>query len=208
MSGGLLAGLAAGLPWTLGVTAGSLLIGAVLGVPLCAARRSRRALPRLAAGLAVLAVRAVPPLLWLLLAHLLTGAATPAALVGLALVVGAGMAEVYGRALAAVPAGQREAAAALGLAPPALRRDVLAPQMLPAVLPGAAALAAALLRDSAIAALIGGGGVAAAAGAAARSGVAPFTAFTSAGAAYLALGLGLAALAWRAARRLLAAAAR
>lgn len=208
MTDGLLAGLAAGLPWTLGVTALAFLIGALLGLPLCAGRMSRRPPLRFAAGLVILALRAVPPLLWLLLARLATGAPTPAALLGLGLVAAAGMAEVYRRALGAVPAGQREAAAALGLAPRDRWQDVLAPQMLPALLPGAAALAGALLRDSAVAALVGGGGLAAVAGAAVRSGTGPLAAFSAAGALYLALGLAVTALAWRVARHLRAAAAR
>ena len=214
MTGSLLAALASGLPWSLGVATLSWLAGAVLGLGLCALRLSRVPLPRLLAGLVILLLRAVPPLLWLLLAAAVAAAADlpiapwAAAVAGLGLVAAAEMAEIYRRALSAVAAAQWEAAAALGLPRHSRIRDVMAPQLLAAALPAAAGLAAGLLRDSAIASLLGVGGIAAEADRAARGGASPLASFAAAGALYLVLGLAVAAVGRRAALHLRAAAAR
>lgn len=55
--------------------------------------------------------------------------------VGLCLNESAYMAEIIRGAAAAIPRGQREAAAALGMTPAQVRRRVLAPQILPVVIP-------------------------------------------------------------------------
>ena len=210
----MLSALLAGLAWTLGLAALSFLAGAVLGLGLCALRLSRRPPLRLLAGLVILVLRAVPPLLWLLLAVVGSGATGlplgpfAAAVLALALVAAAGMAEIYRRALASVEAGQGDAATVLGLPPRSRFRDVLAPQLLRAALPPAAGLAAALLRDSAIASLVGAGGIAAEAARAAGTGSAPLATFAAAGALYLALGLAVTVAARGAALRLRAGAAR
>ncbi len=213
MTGDLLPALAAGLPWTLVVTALSFLSGAVLGLGLCMLRLSRVPLLRGLAGLSVLIIRAVPPLLWLLL--LAAGARSAGlglaplatSVLGLGLVAAADMADLYRGALASVRGGEWEAATALGLPLRSRLRDVAAPRLMRVAARPAAAVAARLLRDSTIASLIGAGGIAAEADRAARAGAVPLTAFAAAGALYLALTLPVTAAARRAALRLPARAA-
>ncbi len=54
-----------GLGWTVGLTAGAFIVGAILGVPLLAARQSRLLPLRYIAMFTIQIVRAIPPILWL-----------------------------------------------------------------------------------------------------------------------------------------------
>ena len=208
----LLAGLLVALPTTLALTALALLIGAALGSGLCAARLSRVPILRRGAAALILAVRLVPPLLWLLLVfHLLgsphaAGAFAGAAL-GLGLIAAARLAEAGRHALSVVEAGQWEAVAALHLPARSVALEVLGPQLLRAAWPALAAEAVVLLRDSTLASLVGVGEIAAAAHEAVPR-VPAGVAVLAAAALYLAMELPLAILARRAAPSLRAGAAR
>jgi polar amino acid transport system permease protein len=65
MSAADLIPLLRGLFWTIPLTAGAFLIGAVFGVPLLVARRSRYRLVCFLAMVIIQIVRSIPPILWL-----------------------------------------------------------------------------------------------------------------------------------------------
>lgn len=196
MTGGILAALAAGFPWAVALTASAFAMGAVLGAGLCALRVSSVPLLRVPAAAVTLALQSIPPILWLFLVVLTRGtgivAVGPfaAAAIGLALITGANMAEIYRGALAAIHPGQREAAAMLGLPARSRMVDVIGPQLLRAALPSAAGLALGLLKDTAVASTIGVGEIAFQ-DASQRTAQGP-GAFAVAGALYIALSLPIA----------------
>ncbi len=196
MTGGILAALAAGFPWAVALTASAFAMGAVLGAGLCALRVSSVPLLRVPAAVVTLALQSIPPILWLFLVVLTRGtgivAVGPfaAAAIGLALITGANMAEIYRGALAAIHPGQREAAAMLSLPARSRMVDVIGPQLLRVALPSAAGLALGLLKDTAVASTIGVGEIAFQ-DASQRSAHGP-GAFAVAGALYIALSLPIA----------------
>ena len=217
MTGGLAATLPAAvlgaLPTTLALTALALVFGAVLGSGLCAARLSRLPVLRRGAAALILAVRLVPPLLWLLLVFHAFGApraagAFAAAALGLGVVAAARLADTGRHALATISAGQWEAAAALHLSVRSVALDIVGPQLLRALWPALAAEAVVLLRDSTLASLVGVGDIAFVAQSTAQQGPGGLAALGAAAALYLALDLPLAVLSRRAAPRLRAGAAR
>lgn len=156
-----LAVVAAGAPWTIALTVSSFATGAILGLPLCLMLLSAWKPLQWLARFIILTMRSVPPIVWLFLiffgfgSGLLAISPFEAAWIGLGLIVAANMAEVYRGAFAAIPAGEREAAIALGL--PLRHRflDVIAPQLVRIALPSAATYAISLLKDTAIASTIG-----------------------------------------------------
>ncbi|WP_413868743.1 amino acid ABC transporter permease [Albidovulum sp.] len=153
--------LVTGVPMTLILTFGALLIGVVLGVPICMARQSRHGvLSRLAAAL-IVAIRSVPPLVWLFLVYFGLGSGilrmSPlvAALSGLGLITAVNMAEIYRGSLAAIHSGQWEASQALGLPRWSRLVEIIGPQVARISLPAVATYAIGLLKDSAVASIIG-----------------------------------------------------
>ena len=153
--------LISGLPWTLSVTAGAFVIGAVLGLPVMLAEESTCAPLRLIARAYVNLVRAVPPIVWLFIVYFGVGSEllrlTPfgAALIGLGLISSAHLAEIYRGGMISIGKGQREAAAALNLGPVYSFIDIMAPQAIRVALPPSAGYAIGLLKDSAISSAIG-----------------------------------------------------
>ncbi|MEK6345985.1 MAG: amino acid ABC transporter permease [Burkholderia sp.] len=153
--------LLGGIPWTLAITLSSFTAGALIGLPLCAMKRSRLLLVRAAASAIVLTCRSVPPIVWLFFVFfgigngLISMSPFTAATIGLGLVTGANMAEIYRGALTAIHAGQFEACRALNLSRLQQFRDVILPQMARIALPSAATYLIGLLKDSAIASTIG-----------------------------------------------------
>jgi polar amino acid transport system permease protein len=150
-----------GVPWTLALTTLSFLLGALLGLPLCALRVSRSpALQTISIGI-ILVLRSVPPIVWLFLIFFGIGSGyvqlSPftSATVGLALITAANMAEIYRGALAGVHHGQTEAAIALGFTVRHRLTDIIGPQMFRIALPSSATFAIGLLKDTAVASLIG-----------------------------------------------------
>ncbi|NBA94895.1 amino acid ABC transporter permease [Pseudomonas sp. R5(2019)] len=161
----ILALLARGVPWTIAVTLGALMIGVVLGFPLCALRMSEARLGRVLATALILTLRSIPPIVWLFFIFFgIGGGLIPlspfaAAVIGLGLVTAAHMAEVYRGAFAAIPDGQYEAAAVLNLSGPQRFFDVVLPQLIRIAIPSSATYAIGLLKDSAVASTIGVGDI-------------------------------------------------
>jgi polar amino acid transport system permease protein len=157
----ILRAIAAGIPWTLALTAAAFVIGAALGQPLCAMRFSRSPAVRSLASALILTFRSIPPIVWLFFIFFGIGSGylqiSPfqAAAAGLGLITAANMAEIYRGALAAIHPGQWEAALALNLSPRHRFLDVIGPQLLRVALPSGATYAIGLLKDSAISSTIG-----------------------------------------------------
>ncbi|HUH15890.1 MAG TPA: amino acid ABC transporter permease [Gaiellaceae bacterium] len=150
-----------GVQFTLILTFGGFGIGAVLAVPVAAARRSRRRVLRLLAISYVETLRGVPPIAWLFLLYFglaqvdIRLSSLTAGVLGLGLIAGAYLSEIYRAGLRAVPHGQLDAARAVGLGTARIYRHVIGPQAIVTIVPPAAAFLIGLLKDSAIASLIG-----------------------------------------------------
>ena len=158
---GDLAVLLKGVPMTLALTAVSFLIGALLGLPLLGLSTARHSQLRLLATGIILVCRSIPPIVWLFLIFFGVGVGYiqldpfTAGAIGLGLITGANMAEIYRGALTAIHPGQWEAASALNLSRYQRFVDVIGPQLLRISLPSAATYAIGLLKDTAVASAIG-----------------------------------------------------
>jgi polar amino acid transport system permease protein len=150
-----------GVPVTVLVTVLAFALGAVLAVPLAAARRSSTAPVRWLGRAVIDVLRGVPPVVWLFIIFFGLGNEVlrlepmQAGVIGLGLISAGYLAEIYRGGLSAVHKGQWEAAAALGMD----RRDVMArivgPQAFRVALPAATTYAIGLLKDSSIVYTIG-----------------------------------------------------
>ncbi len=160
MSADLLA-ILRGLPWTVALTLGAFFAGALLGVPLVAARQSRILPLRFLAMVFIQIVRGIPPILWLFIIFFGLGMSVfpispfNAALAGLGLIAAANMAEIYRGALASIHFGQWEASSALNLGRWSTLTDVVAPQAFRVALPSAASYLIGLMKETAVASTIG-----------------------------------------------------
>lgn len=150
-----------GLGWTIALTTGAFVIGAVLGIPLLMAKQARFFAIRWLAAILIQIVRAIPPILWLFIIFFGVGMSyfpiSPfaAALVGLGLIAAANMAEIYRGALKSIHFGQWEACTALDLGRWSTMRDVIAPQAVRVALPTAASYLIGLMKETAVASTIG-----------------------------------------------------
>ena len=150
-----------GIPYTLALTALAFLVGALLGLPLCAMRLSKVAGLRFVASAIILVLRAIPPIVWLFIIFFGIGSGYmqldpfSSAAIGLGLITAANMAEIYRGALSAIHAGQWEAATVLNLSRRHLFIDVIGPQLLRVALPSGATYVIGLMKDSAVASAIG-----------------------------------------------------
>lgn len=150
-----------GVPWTIAVTSLSFTIGCLLGFPICWARMSKFRIISFTTASLVLAIRSIPPIVWLFFIFFGVGGGflnlSPfaAAITGLGIITAAQMSEVYRGALSAVSVGQYEAAHVLNLNARQRFVDIILPQMLRIVVPSAATYAISLLKDSAVASTIG-----------------------------------------------------
>jgi polar amino acid transport system permease protein len=192
-----------GIWLTLGITAMSLVFGAILGLPITLARRSNIAVARVAAAAYVDIVRSIPPITWLFLIYFglpqyaVRMDSLTAAVVGFSVIASAFFAEIYRSGLLGIDRGQWEAATALGLTPFDAVRHIITPQALKIALPAAAAYAIALLKDSALASTIGVHDLTYQATVVARSTQQGLLSFTIAGLAYIAVSIPLAIAARR-----------
>ncbi|EJJ26213.1 amino acid ABC transporter permease [Rhizobium sp. CF142] len=149
-----------GLRTTLVLTAGAFCLAFMLALLLEYLRSRRLAAARLAARLYIALARGVPILVILYLIYFALpggGVTLPAqlsAVIGLALVYAAYLAEVFRAGLDAVPAGQREAAFATGLTPIQTFRLILLPQAVRHTIAPLVINLVSMLKDSSIAALI------------------------------------------------------
>lgn len=194
----MLAQIAAGIGLTLLVTGLSLLFGAILGIPLVAARRSPRPLLRGIAAVYVNVVRSVPPITWLFLIYFglpqfaLKLSTLNASILGFSIISSAYLAEAYRAGLLSIPKGQWEAATALGISFINRTRYVITPQAFRVFLPIIAAFAIGLLKDSALASTIGVHEITYQANLAAKTSHNGLLAFAIAGLIYIAISLPLA----------------
>ena len=131
-----------GLLLTLEVAALGFLLAAVLGMPLALAGRSRTPLLRVPALLWIAVARGVPLLIvifWLYYAIAQEGVISLTAftvgVLSLGLTGSGQMAEVYRSALNAIPVGQREGAAAIGLTRGQTFRLIVLPQAMRTAIP-------------------------------------------------------------------------
>lgn len=150
-----------GVPLTLLITVTALGIGALGGIPLVLARRSRFAAPRFIARAFIELLRGIPPIVWLFIVFFGFGTSIPqitpliAAIVGLGLISCAYMAEIYRGGLSSISVGQWEAADALGMNHRSVLSRVIGPQVFRVSVPAAATYAIGLLKDSSVAYTIG-----------------------------------------------------
>lgn len=157
----LLLAISRGVGLTLYVTGASLLFGGLIGLVLAAAVSSRIAVIRGIATSYINFVRVIPPLTWLFLIYFglpqyaLRLTTLQAAVIGFSIIASAFMAEIYRSGLLSIPAGQREAAHALGLSPFTTVQHIITPQAFRVALPAIATYAIGLLKDSALASTIG-----------------------------------------------------
>src|SRR3954470_6168201 len=153
--------IAGGALWTLALTFVALVIGIAFGALLCAMRTSQSRLLSAIAALLILTFRSVPPIVWLFLIFFGIGAdfvqisAFQAAAIGLGLITGANLGEIFRGSLAAIHHGQWEAARALSLPGYSRFVDIIGPQLLRVALPSVATYSIGLLKDTAIASVIG-----------------------------------------------------
>lgn len=194
----MFAQIASGIGTTLLVTGLSLLFGALLALPLAAARRSSIIALRLVATAYLDVVRAIPPITWLFLIYFglpqyaLRLDTLEAAVFGFSLIASGYLAEIYRSGLLSIATGQWEACTALGMGAWDRTRHVVGPQAFRVCLPGIATFAIALLKDSALASTIGVQDITYQAGLAARANQAGLLAFMIAGAIYIAISIPLA----------------
>lgn len=150
-----------GIPFTLALTLASFLLGAALGLPLCAMRMSRNRFLGFLGTALILTFRAIPPIVWLFIIFFGIGFGYlqldpfSSAAIGLGLITAANMAEIYRGSLSAIHAGQWEASTVLNLSARHRFVDVIAPQLVRVALPSAATYGIGLLKDSAVASAIG-----------------------------------------------------
>ncbi len=150
-----------GIPFTLALTLASFLLGAALGLPLCAMRMSRNRFLGFLGTALILTFRAIPPIVWLFVIFFGIGFGYlqldpfSSAAIGLGLITAANMAEIYRGSLAAIHVGQWEASTVLNLSARHRFIDVIAPQLVRVALPSATTYAIGLLKDSAVASAIG-----------------------------------------------------
>jgi len=152
-----------GARMTLWLTVFSGAIGLVLGLAAALARTSENLFLQAVARFYIWLIRGTPLLVQILFVYFALPVMAPAlvlpdfaaAVVALALNVGAYNAEVIRGALLAVPQGQRHAAVALGMRPFNVLASIVLPQAARVALPPLAGNVVALLKDSSLAFAIG-----------------------------------------------------
>ena len=151
-----------GLVLTLEVAALGFLLAAALGLPLALSARSESPLLRVPANVCIALARGVPLLIvifWLYYAAaeegLFSATAFLAGVLSLGLTGAGYMAEIYRTALSAIPVGQREGAAAIGLSRAQAFRLIVAPQALRTAIPPALNLFVMLLKGATLLSVIG-----------------------------------------------------
>lgn len=191
--------IATGLRTTLVLTVSAFLFGAVIAIPITGARTSRFGALRVLAGSYIEIARGIPPIVWLFILFFglnqfgIQIESMTAAIVGLGIVSGGYIAEIYRAGLKAIPPGQHEAAQALALPHRAAFVWVTVPQAIVTVTPLALAFFIGLLKDSAVASIIGVQDITAMAVALSKRSFEGFTIFLIAGVVYLVISLPIAA---------------
>jgi polar amino acid transport system permease protein len=149
--------------WTVLLSVAGMAVGIPLGFVICAARISRAAWLRRAAALYVSFFRGVPLLVQLLMFFYMLPrigldlSATLSAILAIGMCSAAYCAEILRGALQAIPAGQTEAANALGIAPFSLWTRILVPQALRLGMPSLVNELILLVKVSSLASVVGVG---------------------------------------------------
>lgn len=183
--------LVQGIGTTLALTVYAFVAGALLALPVAAARSSKFRALRIIGAVYIEFVRGIPPIAWLFLLFFglnqfqLRLDSFTAAAVGLSIIAAAYIAEIYRSGFNAVPAGQLEAAAALSLGGFTAFRYIISPQAFITVLPLAITYFIGLLKDSAIASVIGVQDITTIALGLSKRSLDALTIFLAAGAVYL-----------------------
>jgi polar amino acid transport system permease protein/cystine transport system permease protein len=153
----ILAALLRGAVATLAITLGGLSVGVVWGLAIAFLRRSRNRVVTALGGIYVEVFRCVPVLVQLFIIYFGLGQIglrlqpLTAAILGFGLNGAAYLAEVYRSGIEAVPAGQAEAAAAIGMTHRQAMLWIVLPQALKIALPPIGNYGIGLLKDSSIA---------------------------------------------------------
>jgi His/Glu/Gln/Arg/opine family amino acid ABC transporter permease subunit len=139
------------------ITLGAFALGCAIGLALASVRAFvPNALLRAAIAAYVEIFRGVPALAQLFISYFglayvgIKVDAVPAAIVGLGLISGAYMSEIFRAGFAALHQGQREAALAVGMTPAMALRYIILPQGWRIVLPPLANYAIGLLKDTSV----------------------------------------------------------
>ena len=145
---------------TLGISMASITLGLVVGMMVCLCRISRRGFLSWPAAFFISALRGIPILVLLLIVFYmlpLAGLEIPplmAAIISLSLNSGAFQAEIFRGGFASIPAGQAEAARALGMGESRIVWRILIPQVLHKVSPSLTNELVMLLKNSSLASTI------------------------------------------------------
>ena len=155
------AAIPAALGTTLFVSVVSLILGAVLAIPLMLARVADNVVLSNIAKAIIEVIRGVPPVLWVFIVFFgiefgpFKFDPMPAAITSFTVIASAYIAEVYRGGYISINAGQFEAAAAVGMSRSHTFVDVIAPQMIRVAIPGVVTYAIGLLKDTSIISIIG-----------------------------------------------------
>lgn len=165
MSENVWAVVAQGIAATIQLTVVGFALGAILAIPLLVLRQSPIAAIRWVGRAYIEVARGVPLIVWLFLIYNGPTQFDPtlgsvftswrSAVLALALISAAYMAEIYRGCLRAINQGQFEASGALGLSRFDTAKDVIGPQMIRVAIPASASYAIGLLKDSSLASTIG-----------------------------------------------------
>lgn len=159
---------------TIQISIGAFVVGMLIGIVAALAKLSGGPLAKRIANLYTTICRAIPELLLILLLYYagtdaLNGLLAAmgissieidgylAAIIVLGIVQGAYSSEILRAAILAVPAGQLEAATAIGFSRTTIFYRILLPAMAPVALPGIANLWISLIKDSALISVVGFG---------------------------------------------------
>lgn len=192
--------LLAAAKFTLAVSVLGIALGLVIGTLICAARLSPVAALRRFAGLWVSFLRGVPLLVQLLLVYYLlpvVGIDVPAmvaAVVTVGICASAYISEIWRGAIAALPKGQTEAAAAIGMAPVTQWTRIILPQAVVMSLPALVNELILLVKASSLVSVVGIMDITRASQALAATTFRPLEAYIAAACVYLAINLCLAAV--------------
>lgn len=157
----MLKAIAIGLPLTLLITVLALAVGTVFALPLVAGLRSNNRIVWLFTRGIIDLLRGVPPVVWLFILYYgvsigqIKLTSIQAGVIGLGLVSGAYLAEIFRGAIGSVHKGQWEASSALGFMGSTMWIKVVGPQAWRTAIPSYTTYAIGLLKDSSIASTIG-----------------------------------------------------
>lgn len=153
-----------GLPNTLILAVGAMVLGSFIGILVALASISKRKLLRIPARIYVDLLRGLPVILTIFLLgqglpllgiRIFGGSSYPYGVLTLALIAGAYIAEIFRSGIEALPAGQLEAARALGMSHGKAMRLIVIPQGVRNVLPALTNQFIATIKDSSLVYLLG-----------------------------------------------------